>query len=1610
MLIKLESISIVLILIAVLFTALPMNVSAEETSEANFEPALDFFPDPIHDWVDEGIGTFFELENSDYLNIKITSSKLVHVFLESFPRVVSYTIEAINSDISTILTLNGFETGKTYYRYQDGYLQEDFSPDISGSFSYTQDLSIPHHVFFQEERSTIYIKDDSTGGDGHLIGNWDWSSKTLTLTTDVYETIVIDGNGITLNGAGYSIIGPGASSWPYTYGIYISGKTSNTIKDIIINGFTIGVGLYYSNNNVFNGILLSSLRYGVSLSVSNSNTIIGNTIQNVDVGIYISYGCNSNIVGENIISSNGSVGISLQYGNDNSVIDNSISNCSSGLSVALITGSNTISGNKFSDNNFGIDIFWVRRFSIIGNNFTNNKIGIRLSSAEDFTVIYNTITSEDIGIEIRYCQNLILTNNVLTGHGIHFEGYSLEHWNTHIIDTSNTIDGKPVYYLKNIDGGIIPQGAGQVILANCQNVIVENQDVGGGLSGIYIGHGSKNKIQNNTVSNSMYGISLSNSGGNTICDNIITGITTNSYYYISPTNINLYYSNKNKISRNNILNGNIGIYVERSNDNIISGNTIIDYSNNGIYFNKINDENLISANSIYGGNIGIKLYEYTTNSIISGNTISDNTGCGLYLDYHTVSTIFYNNFVNNTNHFLREGTKNTWDNGIDKGNYWDDYSGLDNGANGRIPGDGIGDTDIPHLGVDNYPLMTSWIIPVESPIAEAGGPYTVDEGIALILDGSGTYDPADSVVFSWDLDNDGAYDDASGPSPSYTNYQQGTYMVGLQVFDGGLFFDYDTATVTVVNVCPMADAGGPYFVTEGVMINLDGTGSYDTADTLTYEWDLDNDGEYDNTETNPFYFGTDDGDYTVNLRVFDGDCYDIDSTTVSVTNAAPKSRLLGGLEVSENYILATTFFGTSYYIELNGDGTFNDPQYIDDKGSGGFGAGIGDFDNDNDLDALIGDGYNTWYYEKIGDGNNFASGVPIDSTRHPYRCDYAEADYNNDGNLDAIMADYRLNYYTIYLGNGDGTFSIDTLNGPYFIVGLDSADFNNDGNMDFVGASRANSGAFIYLGNGDGTFQLPIQINIGSSFSISAGDFDNDGKADLIFGYESKFYPGNGDGTFNNPIYNGFFAISIAESDINNDGNLDLVYSDGYSLYYRTGNGDGTFGFVSNIPIANYFYGIATVNIDPPILELNEGEVEYFSAGFSDQGYLDTHTATWDWGDDTAPTEGSIIEENEHPLSTGEVSGSHAYGDNSEYIISLTVIDDDGDQAVTMGYVNVMNVPPIADTGGSYIVSEGDDFAFDGTSTYDPGFLDVLTYIWDFGDGSDPVSGVNLQEPTHTYIEDGEYTITLTVTDDDGGFDSTSATVTVINAAPIIDEPLSLPTDPVDIDNVVELTAMFSDQGILDTHTAEIDWGDDVSTAGTVTEISGSGVGAIAGSHYYSEPGVYMVTLTVTDNDGGSSFVEHRYVVVYDPEGGFVTGGGWIDSPEGAYTPDSTLSGRVVFGFFSKYQKGASEPVGNTHFRFITANMDFKSSDYDWLVVAGSKAQFKGTGTINGDGVYGFMITATDGDKNGGTDPDMFRIKIWDKTTDEVIYDNNLGAEDNAEAATEIGAGKITVQ
>jgi hypothetical protein len=320
---------------------------------------------------------------------------------------------------------------------------------------------------------------------------------------------------------------------------------------------------------------------------------------------------------------------------------------------------------------------------------------------------------------------------------------------------------------------------------------------------------------------------------------------------------------------------------------------------------------------------------------------------------------------------------------------------------------------------------------------------------------------------------------------------------------------------------------------------------------------------------------------------------------------------------------------------------------------------------------------------------------------------------------------------------------------------------------------------------------------------------------------------------------------------------------------------------------------------------------------------------------------------------------------------------------------------PEVDAGGPYTGQEGAPVSIAATASDPDG--DALTYSWSgVGLGcsfADPSSAA-----TTVTCNDGPASYTLTVTVSDGTDSVTdTAGLSINNVAPTVTI-----TQPVDgavlpISAAVQVLATVTDQGALDTHTCSVAFGDGFSESVPCDTTNG----ITANPYTYGAPGVYEIWVTATDSDGGSQSVR-VIVVIYDPSSGFVTGGGWIDSPAGACQLTAgciNVTGKANFGFVSKYKKGASVPTGQTQFLFTAGDLNFLSDTYDWLVVnqGGANAQYKGSGTINGDiaptgSPYKFMLWAGDGDQEDPATEDSFRIRIWyeENGGETDVYDNGV--------------------
>jgi parallel beta-helix repeat protein len=393
-------------------------------------------------------------------------------------------------------------------------------------------------------------------------------------------------------------------------------KSDDHVFEVTADHVTI-TGLTLQNSN------------GAGIKLHSSyNTITNNNCSNNDEGIQLS-GSSYNYIASNIASNNRVEGVSVEEWKDGSC-------------------NNTLINNVACHNSYaGIFIMGSPESLTSHNKLLNN------------TANYNG----NLGIELQRSPYNMLSNNKANSNyysGIRVYGEKKKDYQNSI-DTSNTVNGKPVYYFYDIhDQTISGLDTPHLTVASGTNIIIENNKIDGGL-GIHLAFVTDSTVTNNIISNTRCGITL-------------------------------VFSSNNKIENNRLLsNSNDGICCfESSSNNLIVNNTL-SYSD-------------------------ISIYRNSNNNIIRNNRISNNWFRGIDLFSSNNNIIYLNNFVDNSRNVHTESSTNLWNspskitytyNGntytSHLGNYWDDYIGSD--AND----DGIGDPAYNiDLDKDNYPLMEPW--------------------------------------------------------------------------------------------------------------------------------------------------------------------------------------------------------------------------------------------------------------------------------------------------------------------------------------------------------------------------------------------------------------------------------------------------------------------------------------------------------------------------------------------------------------------------------------------------------------------------------------------------------------------------------------------------------------------------------------------------------------------------------------------------------------------------------------------------------------------------------------------------------------------------------------
>jgi parallel beta-helix repeat protein len=503
-----------------------------------------------------------------------------------------------------------------------------------------------------------------------------------TFTSNIEATIVIEASNIVLDGSGFILQGE------------ITLNENNVeIKNLKINAEGNAIEIYGSGCKIVNNEIQAE-RKGIRIRDSDSNIVSGNKINaKIEAGIAFETS-SSNTVTENTIApsllmggvdlydsdsntfSTNTIHFVSLYGSSYNIFDQN--NLPQGIAIRSSSNYNQITGNNIIDFN-----------ELNETNFMSSG-SITLFSCEGNTVSSNTISNSG-GIFLDTSSNNVLRNNAVSGTGIGFEvsGSPQPKLSSFIndIDTSNTINGKKVYYLINkSDLSINPStypNIGYLALVNCTRMIVENTHFN--TQGILLAWTTDSQITNNDISNN-YG------------DGVI-----------------LNYASNNKITKNNInANSGTGIRLSYSNQNLVSGNYIT-RNQEGIYLIYSASNNTITENNIADQDIGINFYTSSSN------------------------LIYHNNFVNNTKQvddvswghpqFPRGPlpSENIWDNDYPiGGNYWSNYTNLYPEA-GELDSSGIWETPyiIDENNQDRYPLMNPLNIPpIQVPEAPDGETLT----------------------------------------------------------------------------------------------------------------------------------------------------------------------------------------------------------------------------------------------------------------------------------------------------------------------------------------------------------------------------------------------------------------------------------------------------------------------------------------------------------------------------------------------------------------------------------------------------------------------------------------------------------------------------------------------------------------------------------------------------------------------------------------------------------------------------------------------------------------------------------------------------------------------
>ena len=378
--------------------------------------------------------------------------------------------------------------------------------------------------------------------------------------------------------------------------------------------------------------------------------------------------------------------------------------------------------------------------------------------------------------------------------------------------------------------------------------------------------------------------------------------------------------------------------------------------------------------------------------------------------------------------------------------------------------------------------------------------------------------------------------------------------------------------------------------------------------------------------------------------------------------------------------------------------------------------------------------------------------------------------------------------------------------------------------------------------------------------------------------------------------------------------------------------------------------------------------------------------------------------------SGGAFTLSHTYVIAGVRTITVTATDDDDattTDTITVTVSEPPNIAPQVQAGSATAtVAEGATFSRSGTASDDDGIVASLTVDYGDGSGAQPLTLTSGSFTlSHTYVDDGARTVTVTATDDDGATATDAVSVTVTNVGPSITST-SGPTGSVTTGTPIEVAGTFTDPGVADSHTATIAWGDSATSTASVTQ--GAGSGSLRAAHTYSAAGVYTVTVSVNDGDGGTASATRSVTVTEPPAPTHGTSGaGKFKSPKRAYPAEPSLEGKAKLSF-SVTETGTTRS-GSVSFKYAGKKVRFSAAQVSALSLTSSRAQVTFVGTLNGKSGYVLVLTVVDGANTSAQGKDLVRVKITKANGRGLVYDNHKGASSIATPRTPLTSGNVSV-